>query len=256
MCDSVLHAVKQESKEMLTDLCPGFQDLKAVFDTSDIEMMKYQIGLKQKELQYRSGQDMKRLTKFARSHHVTLRKLEKTEYIYKIEKTADGYRYANVRIKCLYRSRPYILYFVLIELNSSWYYGEGLRLEKQEVIEEVIPDYDKIDRELERKHLAREKARLKVIEDQKKQEENAKKEKEKEEKEQAKLEELKIKEAEKAKKEQLKEEEAKRRELEREKKRLAREEAKKKREKEIAEARKKREDEKKAKEEERKKKEK
>ncbi len=255
LCDSIMHAVQEESEVMLKNLGPSYRDLKALFDTNDVDMMNYQIGLRQKELEYRNRKDMKSLRKFAKREKIKLAKLEKTEYIYQIDSNEEGYRYSYAKAKCVNGSRPYILHFVLIELNDEWFYGEGLRIEKVEVVTEEVQDYDKIDRELERKQKEREKARLKAEEDKKKAEELARKQKEKEEKERLKAEEKAKKLKEKEERERIKAEEVKKREEAKEQKRKERAEAKRIREEEKEKTRLKREEEKKQKEEEKKRKE-
>lgn len=267
LCDSVFHAVKMENSSMLMDLCPTYSDLKTVYDTTDMELANYKIGLRQKDLEYSTRKDMKNLKKQAKRDDVNLENIEKTEYVYEVLSNADGYRYAYVQAKCTYRDQPLILHFALIELNAKWFYGEGLRLQKLEVVKEETPNYEVIDRELERKQKEREKARIKAEEEKKKQEEIARKQKEKEEKERLKAEEDAKKLKEKEEKEKLKAEQKKKKEEELEAKRKQRElekeeqkkkreqekeEARKKREKEKEEARKKREEEKKKKEEEKK----
>lgn len=252
LCDSIFHAVQEESEQMLKNLGPSYRDLKALFDTNDVDMMNYQVGLKQKDLEYHIRKDMKSLKKFAKRENIRLNKLEKVEFIYKIDSNDEGYKYSYVQAKCVNGSRTYNLHFVLIELNDAWFYGEGLRIEKVQVVKEEIPDYDKIDRELERKQAEREKARIKAEEDKKKAEEEARKQKEKEEKARIKEEEKAKRIKEKEERERLKAEEAKKREEAIEQKRKEREEAKRLREEEKEKARIKREEEKKRKAEEKK----
>jgi len=247
LCDSVFHAVQEENEVMLKNLGPTYRDLKALFDTNDVDMMNYQVGLRQKELEYNTRKDMKHLRKFAQREHIRLGNLVKTEYVYQIDSNEEGYHYSYVQAKYINGTRSYILHFVLIELNDSWFYGEGLRIEKVEVVQEEVPNYEKIDRELERKQKEREKARIKAEEDKKKAEELAKKQKEKEEKERLKAEEKAKKIKEKEERERLKAEEAQKREEAKEKKQKEREEAKRLREEEKEKARIKREEEKKRK---------
>ncbi len=217
MADSVLHAVQEESVSKLQALVPGYKDLKTVYDSVNEEMMNYQIGLRQKELEYYTRRDMKRLLKFARREKIGLSRLEKTEEHLPIATNAEGYRYARGFILCSAGRRQFKLHFVLIELNQTWFYGEGLSIEELEVKEEEVPNYEKIDAELERRREEREQARLKAIEDQKKAEEAEKKRlekealekqklKEKEEKERLKKEKEIQKQKEKEEKERLKKE--------------------------------------------------
>lgn len=175
LCDSVLRAVQLESPKKLMDLCPDYKALKASYDTNDVEKLNYEIGLKQKELEYWTSRDMKKLKKYAEKEHVDLAKLLKTELVYEVLSNEDGRRYAHVQAKCLHRSQRYILHFVLIEINVSWFYGEGLRMEKVLLPKEEVPDYEKIDQERERKAQEREKARLRAIQEQKKQEDSLRK---------------------------------------------------------------------------------
>lgn len=178
LCDSVVLAVQLESPKRLMDLCPDYKALKAVYDTNDIDQLNYQIGLRQKELEYWTSRDMKNLKKYAGKEHIDLAKLLKSEYVYEVLSNEDGHRYAHVQAKCQHRSQPYILHFVLIELNESWYYGEGLRMEKLVMPKEEVPNYEKIDQERERKAQEREKARLRAIEAQKRQEDSLHKQEE------------------------------------------------------------------------------
>ncbi|MBI1223560.1 MAG: hypothetical protein GC180_13240 [Bacteroidetes bacterium] len=249
LCDSVLNAVVQESNSKLLELCPGYHDLKSAYDTTDVEIMNYQIGLRQKELEYDTRKSMKNLKRFAKNEHISLTHLEKIEYVYEVLSNQDGHKYAYVQARCVTKEQPCILHFVLIELNDDWFYGEGLRLEKLKVEKEVTPNYEQIDRELERRQeareLAQEKARLDAEKEKKKLEEEALKQKEKQERDSAKA-------AVSAKREKEKE----LREQERAEQKRIREEARKQREKEIEDARRKREEAKKQKEEERKEKEK
>lgn len=236
VCDSVFAAVRQESPEKLQDVCPGYSDLKAVYDSTDLEMMNYQIGLRQKELEYLTRKDMKALVKYAKSEKIRLSDLEKKELKIDSQKTEEGQSYAHIRIDCEARSKPYILHFVLISLNGNWFYGESLRIEKVEVVKEETPNYEEIDRELERKRQEREKEKQRVIEAEKerledsvaqrvkeekikqKEEETARRQKEKEEKEKLKQEELARKQKEKEERERLR--------LEKEKQKKAEQEAK------------------------------
>src|SRR5690606_1987189 len=76
LCDSVMNAVNNASKEKLRALVAGYKDLKVLYDTNDIEMMMYQIGVRQKELEYWTSRDMKRLVKSAKSNRINLAKLK------------------------------------------------------------------------------------------------------------------------------------------------------------------------------------
>ncbi|MHB1279408.1 MAG: hypothetical protein ACYC1Q_13550, partial [Bacteroidia bacterium] len=84
LCDSVVRAVQLESPKKLMDLCPDYKALKAVYDTNDIDQMNYQIGLRQKELEYWTSRDMKNLKKYAGKEHIDLAKLVTTEYTYEV----------------------------------------------------------------------------------------------------------------------------------------------------------------------------
>ncbi|TNE79511.1 MAG: hypothetical protein EP332_10595 [Bacteroidetes bacterium] len=243
MADSVLHAVQETSVSKLQDLVPSYADLKTVYDSTDEEMMNYQIGIRQKELEFLTRRDMKRLAKFAKREKIGLNRLEKVEEHLPIATNEKGYRYARSFMLCNAGNRQFKLHFVLIELNNQWFYGEGLSIEEIQVAKEIVPDYDKIDADLEKRREDREKARLKAIEDKRKAEEAEKKRIEKEELE-------KKKQAEKEEKARLKKEKEEKKQKEKEEKeRLKKEkELKKKQEQEEKERLKKEKEEQKKKE--------
>lgn len=269
ICDSVLKSVKEQSVSMLQSLTPAYKDLKVAYDSTDAEMMNYQIGLRQKELEYFTRRDMKRLVKHAKKEKIALDKLEKIEADFPIQTNDKGYGYSYAHVKCAYRNREFKVHFVLIELNDKWFYGEGLYIEELEVAKEVVPDYDKIDAELEKKRKEREEARKKAeeekikaaLEEQKrlekekkakeKEEERLRKEKEKEEKAKEKARLKEEKERLKKEKEAAREEKKRLKKEEQERKAKEKEEAKKKKEEERKLKEKQREEEKKRKEKER-----
>ena len=255
LCDSVLHAVQEESHRMLQDLCPQYADLKTVYDSSDMDMLNYQVGLRQKELEFQTKRDMKSLKKWAKSNDLNLGRLEIIERHYTVQQNTEGYHFAYVKLDCRYRDQGYALHFVIIELNNKWFYGEGLRMELGQNLDPEEPNYDKIDRERDKRAEEREKARLKAEEEKKKAEEAEKRAKEKEAKEKEKEAERQKREEEKKAKEKAKEEARKKREEAKKAKEKAREEARKKREEEKERKAREREEEKKRLEEERKKKE-
>jgi DNA polymerase III gamma/tau subunit len=180
LCDSVFQAVIRQSAGDLQKLTPGYKDLRSVYDSSDVEMMIYQIGLRQKELEFYTRKDMKKLIKYARSEKIKLGQLEKTEADHPVEKNEKGYSYARASVSCRHAKKQYALYFTLIELNGKWFYGEGLRIEKKAIVEEAVPDYEAIDREAERKKKAREEAARKLETEREKARETEKKRIEKE----------------------------------------------------------------------------
>ena len=248
LCDSVMAAVNESSKEKLRALVPSYKDLKVLYDTNDVDMMMYQIGVRQKELEYWTSRDMKRLVKSAKSNRVSLAKLKSVEYDYPILQNEEGRRFTHVQAKCTLQTKSFIVHFVLIELNNEWFYGEGLRMEKIEIPVEQKPDYDLIDAEREKRIESRRRRIEKQEREQERQVLREQKEKERVEKERLKEEERKRKEEEQAKKEEQKrleeerklaEQKEKERLKEQEKKRKEEEQAKKEEEQRLLEEKKK-----------------
>lgn len=239
VADSVVVAVRLGSESKLKDLSPGYKDLRAVYDSSDLDMMNYQIGIRQKEIEFACRMDMKRLRKYAKSEKIRLSDFQVLEIHQDIQKYERGTRYSRAWILGQVGRGQYKLHFVLIELNGAWFYGEGLRMERLETPIEVTPDYEAIDRELERKKAAREKKiedlekeKQKEAERIRKEEEKARKEKEQEEERIKKEAEKKQKEEEKLMKEKEKEEERKKKEQLKEAERIRKEEEQRLKEKE------------------------
>jgi hypothetical protein len=221
LCDSVFNAMKSGSKEKLQALCPNYQDLKALYDTNDVELMNYQISIRQKELIYWTQRDMKRLVKSANTMKINLSKLEKVEYHYPLLENEEGRRFSNVQVKCVYQSKLIVLHFVLIELNGNWFYGEGLRIEKLPEPIEAVPDYEKIDLEREKRVENRKKRIEKEEREEQKRINQEKKEQERIEKERIKEEERVLKKRrEEQRLEEQRLEEQRREEKRREEKRL------------------------------------
>src|SRR5690606_16437725 len=141
VCDSVFLAVTQNDPSILRKLSPGYKDLRAVYDSSDIEKMNYQIGLRQKEIEWNSGRDLKKMNRWLKREKIQTSALVKKEISKKVYPDPSGYHYATVIIISDYKKRRFHIHFTLIQLNEGWFYGEGLKIEEVPVPIEAEPDY-------------------------------------------------------------------------------------------------------------------
>lgn len=217
LADSVFMALHHEEFDSLKPFYPSYNDLKSTYDSMDIEKQAQQILVAQKQVEYALKRSFKTLKKEAESLDMPLSKLEKDEVRHLVQ-TQDGKKYSVVEIDCHYKKRAATLFFIAIELNNIWYLGEDFGIEKREV--EEVPDYEKIDREAERRREKREQQRTAA--NQKAEEDSAKvaKIKELEAKKKDKEDTKKLKAEEKARQKAAREEEKrkKKEELERKKK--------------------------------------
>lgn len=217
LADSVFMALHHEEFDSLKPFYPSYNDLKSTYDSMDIEKQAQQVLVAQKQVEYALKRSFKTLKKEAESLDMPLSKLEKDEVRHLVQ-TQDGKKFSVVEIDCHYKKRAATLFFTAIELNNAWFLGEDFRIEKREV--EEVPDYEKIDREAERRREKREQQRTAA--NQKAEEDSAKnaKIKELEAKKKEKEDTKKLKAEEKAKQKAAREEEKrkKKQELERKKK--------------------------------------
>ncbi len=166
LCDSIFKALKYEKFDSLKKFIPTYKQLSATYDSLDMERQAQQILISQKSMVISLRRSFKSLTKQAKAIKMPLKKME-MEDLRHIVQSYDGKKYSNVEIDCRYRNRGGTLYFTVIKLNDNWYLGEDLRILKREV--EETPNYEKIDRDLERRQekreQTREKNRQKAIQD-------------------------------------------------------------------------------------------
>ena len=158
ICDSIFNAIKYEDFDSLKKFIPTYKELSVTYDSLDMERKAEQILISQKSMVISLRRSFKSFQKQAKQIKIPLKKMEKEQLRHLIQ-TYDGKKYSNVEMDCRYRNRGGTIYFTIIELNNKWYLGEDFRILKREI--EETPDYDKIDRALERKQEKREQQREK-----------------------------------------------------------------------------------------------
>lgn len=158
IADSIFNAIKYEKFDSLKKFVPTYKELRTTYDSLDMERKAEQILVSQKMMMISLRRSFKSFSKQAKQIKMPLKKMEKVQLRHLIQ-TYDGRKYSNVEIDCRYRNRGGTIYFTTIKLNDKWYLGEDFRILKREV--EITPDYEKIDRALERKQEKREQLREK-----------------------------------------------------------------------------------------------
>lgn len=158
IADSIFNAIKYEKFDSLKKFIPTYKELRTTYDSLDMERKAEQILVAQKMMVVSLRRSFKSFSKQAKQIKMPLKKMEKVQLRHLVQ-TYDGKKYSNVEIDCRYRNRGGTIYFTTIKLNDKWYLGEDFRILKREV--EITPDYDKIDRALERKQEKREQLRQK-----------------------------------------------------------------------------------------------
>lgn len=158
VCDSIFNAIKYEKFDSLKKFIPTYKELSATYDSLEMERQAQQILISQKSMQIALKRSYKSFTKQAKSLKIPLKKMEKEDMRHLVQ-SYDGKKYSNVEIDCRYRNRGGTIYFTVIELNDKWFLGEDFRILKREV--EETPNYEKIDRDLERRREKREQEREK-----------------------------------------------------------------------------------------------
>lgn len=157
LADSLFAALKYEEFDSLKPFIPTYRELKTTFDSMKINKGTEDVFLDEKRMQYTLKQSFKTLKTEASILDMPLRKLEKDQIRHMIL-DHEGKEYSIVEIDCHYKARLATVYFTAIKLNNAWYLGEEFRIEKREA--EEIPNYEKIDREAERRREKREAAAL------------------------------------------------------------------------------------------------
>lgn len=158
ICDSIFNAIKYEKFDSLKKFIPTYNELRATYDSLEMERQAQQILVSQKMMVISLKRSFKSFQKQAKSIKIPLKKMEK-EQLRHLVQTYDGKKYSNVEVDCRYKNRGGTVYFTIIELNDKWYLGEDFRILKREV--EETPNYEKIDRALERKQQKRQQLREK-----------------------------------------------------------------------------------------------
>jgi hypothetical protein len=161
ICDSIFEAIRYEEFDSLKQFFPSYKDLKTTFDSMDIEKQAQQILIAQKSGEYALKRSFKNFKKEAGNLKIPLDKMEKISMRHKVQ-SYEGKNFSIVEAECQYRNRGATIYFTVIELNNVWYLGEEFRIEKREV--EMEPDFEKIDRDAERRREKREKAKIEAHE--------------------------------------------------------------------------------------------
>lgn len=161
LCDSIFEALRYEEFDSLKQFIPSYKQLKVMYDSLDMERQPQQILIAQQRAEYSLKQSFKSFKKQAKQIKMPLKKMEKGEMRHLVQ-TYEGKKYSNVEVDCQYKNRGATLFYTVIELNNAWYLGEDIRMMEREV--EVTPDYDKIDKALERRQEKREQERIKAKE--------------------------------------------------------------------------------------------
>jgi hypothetical protein len=161
VCDSIFEALRYEEFDSLKQFFPSYRDLKTTFDSMDIDKQAQQILIAQKSGEYALKRSFKSFKKEAGNLKMPLDKMEKVSMRHKIQ-TYEGKQFSIAEVECQYRNRGATIYYTVIELNNVWYLGEDFRIEKREV--EMEPDFEKIDRDAERRREKREKAKIEARE--------------------------------------------------------------------------------------------
>jgi hypothetical protein len=165
LCDSIIKAVKWNDKVLLLSLVPDKKALRAVYDSTDTEMFNYQVAAREKEIEWYTQRDLKKLNKWAGKNKVELNKIIVDKLAFPIYQNQNGVRFSNVLVSVSYRNRKFQIHFSVIELNEKWYYGDGLRMSELEVEQEQTPDYEAIDARLAQQRANRAKLVEKLISD-------------------------------------------------------------------------------------------
>lgn len=165
LCDSVIEAVKWNDKTLLLSLVPDKKALRAVYDSTDTEMFNYQVTAREKEIEWYTQRDLKKLNKWAGRNKVDLNKINVDKLAFPIYQNQNGVRFSNVLVAVSFRNRKFQIHFSLIELNEKWYYGDGLRMTELEVEQEQTPNYEAIDARLAQQRANRARLVEKLIAD-------------------------------------------------------------------------------------------
>lgn len=162
VADSIFMALRYEEFDSVKKFIPSYRELKTTYDSLDMERQEQQILIDQQTTVYYLGRSFKTLKKEANKLKVPLKQMEK-DAIRHLVLTHEGKKYSIVEVDCHYKKRYATIFYTVIELNDAWYLAEEFKIIKREI--EETPDYDKIDREAERKREKREQEKLQAREE-------------------------------------------------------------------------------------------
>lgn len=128
LADSVFQALKLPRFDSLEVYTPSYPQIKATYDTMDLNQNDQFVLIKQQYLVHNLHKQFKELQIQAKRNKINLKYMELTDKTIRYGVHKDGHQFAQVTLKCMRNNKKFEIRFIAIKVLEHWYIGDELKL--------------------------------------------------------------------------------------------------------------------------------